>query len=150
MAYKQKTNPFKASTSPLKQVAKPAPKKTAVDLQVESAVASKQKADAAKLERIKRDTESQKASSSRGAEILAKNLATSKQATSDSTAVSNKLKAAGLSSKFAETMSNAKANETRISGSPYSGIAEQQVKGKDGIYKKVYVSTRPKQMKKKC
>ena len=150
MAYKQNSNPFKMSNStPLKQTEKPTTKKTPMDLKVEAAIAAKQKNDAAKIEQLKKDTASQELAKSKKTEFLAKGLATEKKAVSDSTAVSNKLKLAGLPGSAA-AMSNAKANETRATGSPSAAGSFQQVKQKDGTYKKTWVSSGPKQMKKKC
>lgn len=147
MAYKQNSNPFKMSNStPLKQTEKP---KTKVDKIVEDAINSKKLLDAAKIEKLKKDTASQELAKSKKAEFLAKNLATEKQAVSDSTAVSNKLKLAGLPL-TAGTLANAKANETRGTGSAYPTGSYQQVKQADGTYKKTWVSKGPKQMKKKC
>jgi hypothetical protein len=150
MAYKQNSNPFKMSNStPLKQTEKPTTKKTPMDLKVEAAIAAKQKNDSAKIEQLKKDTASQELDKSKKAAYRAKYLATEKQAVSDSTAVSNKLKLAGLPGAAAE-MSNAKANETRATGSQSTKGSFQQIKQADGTYKQTWVSSGPKQMKKKC
>jgi len=151
MAYKQNSNPFKMSNStPLKQTEKPTTKKTPMDLKVEAAIAAKQKNDSAKIEKLKKDTASQELAKSKQDAYRAKGLATEKQAVSDSTAVSNKLKSAGLPLFVAAEMSNAKGNETRGTGSPSPLGSFQQIRQANGTYKKTWVSSGPKQMKKKC